>query len=164
MPIMIWAAAGAAAMYFLDPEKGSARRGMVREKFNTLLGDNRGVFETMQTRLSTHLDGGGSYDGASATPTAMEMKDPGAHDRGGWLTLDEAAAQFSVGRREIETALREGRISGRRVAGEGIAPENAPADTIVPPGAAAPKLGPKDDWLVQPDQMERLAGDREHAL
>jgi len=164
MPIMIWAAAGAAAMYFLDPEKGRTRRGMVRDKFNTLLGDNRGIFETVQTRLSTHLDGSGRYEGGSDMPTAMEMTDPGAHDRGGWLTLDEAAEQFSVGRGEIEAALREGKISGRRVAGEGIAPENAPADTVVPHGAGAPRLGPKDDWLVQPDQMEHLVSDRAPAL
>lgn len=163
MPIMIWAAAGAAAMYFLDPEKGRTRRGVVRDKLNNLLGDNRGIFETVQTRLSTHLDGGEKYGGASDMPTAMEMQDPGAHDRGGWLTLDEAATQYSVGRGEIEAALREGRISGRRVAGEGIAPENVPADAVVPPGAEAPKLGPKDDWLVQPDQMEHLVKDREPA-
>ena len=96
-------------------------------------------------------------------PTEAERRDPGAHDRGGWLTLDEAARQFNVDRAEIQAALREGRISGRRVAGEGIAPENAPADAVVPPGAEPPDLGPQDDWLVQPDQIERLVRERSAA-
>ena len=206
MPIMIWAAAGAAAMYLLDPRTGKQRREKLRERVNGLVGNNANVLETVDTKLSgwsdkiTGLVGFGGGSGASGapgmggdmgasgssgqepawaagigsgvsgmdhrgtdTPTAAEMQDDGAHDRGGWLTLDEAAQQFSMGRAEIQFALREGRITGRRVAGEGIAPENAPADTVVPAGATAPELGPQDDWLVQPEQMERLVRERASA-
>jgi hypothetical protein len=90
------------------------------------------------------------------------MSDPGAHDRGGWLTLDEAAQQFGVERGELEHALRRGEMSGRRVPDEAIAPENAPADTVVPEGETAPDLGPRDEWLVQPDQVEHFLQARSH--
>jgi hypothetical protein len=98
----------------------------------------------------------------SDRPTRAEMSDPGAHDRGGWLTLDEAAQQFRVERGELEHALRRGEMSGRRVPDEAIAPENAPADTVVPEGETAPDLGPRDEWLVQPDQVEHFLQARSH--
>ena len=220
MPIMIWAAAGAAAMYCMDPTHGRERREKFRGRLNGILGENSSVLDSLDSRVGgltekvssfTGMFGGsggasnsagsagdsgssgamgGSMDGGresgaavkepawaagigsgvtgadyrgTDTPTAAEMQDPGAHDRGGWLTLDEAAQQFNMGRAEIQAALREGRISGRRVAGEGIAPENAPADTVVPEGAIGPDLGPQDDWLVQPDQMERLVQEKASA-
>jgi len=214
MPIMIWAAAGAAAMYFMDPKAGRERRDKFRERVKGLMGENSSVLEAVESRVGGLTDTLGSFTGAfggsagqaghsggsgmpgtsggagaaggtsgeepawaagigssvsgmnfrgSDTPTPAEMQDPGAHDRGGWLTLDEAAQQFKVSRAEIQSALREGRISGRRVAGEGISPENAPADTVVPAGATPPDLGPQDDWLVQPEQMERLMRERSAA-
>ena len=90
------------------------------------------------------------------TPTPAEMQDPGAHDRGGWLTLDEASQQFRVPRARLEQALREGHMAGRRVADEAIAPEGASPDAVVPEGAAPLPPAPRDEWLVQPDQVERF--------
>ena len=88
-------------------------------------------------------------------PDAAERRDPGAHDRGGWLTVDEAVAQFGIDRDLLESALTEGKIAGRPVAEERIAPENAPAERVVPKGQTAPDA-PRDEWLVQPEQVEQL--------
>ena len=88
-------------------------------------------------------------------PTPAEMKDPGAHDRGGWLTVDEAVQQFGVDRDLLHSALAEGKIAGRPVAEERIAPEDAPADRVVPAGQTAPDA-PRDEWLVQPEQVQKL--------
>ena len=89
------------------------------------------------------------------TPTPAEMRDPGAHDRGGWLTVDEACKQFGIDRDLLVVALNEGRIAGRPVAEERLSPKNADADTVVPEGQQAPDA-PRDEWLVQPDQVEKL--------
>ena len=88
-------------------------------------------------------------------PSAAEMRDPGAHDRGGWLTVDEAVEQLGVDRELLESALASGKIAGRPVAEEGIAPENAPAERVVPAGQSAPDA-PRDEWLVQPEQVQQL--------
>ncbi|HEX2034252.1 MAG TPA: hypothetical protein VHS99_08710 [Chloroflexota bacterium] len=95
-------------------------------------------------------------------PTPAEMQDEGAHDRGGWLTLDEAAQRFGVPRQRLEQGLREGRMAGRRIAAETLSPSGAPAEAVVPEGALQPPSGPKDDWLVQPDQVERLLEEEQH--
>ena len=102
----------------------------------------------------------------SDTPTRAELRDPGAHDRGGWLTLDEAARQFGVPRERLEQALHAGQMSGRPMVGEVVSPEDAPAESVVPEGAppagdrlttaapaSAPASYPTHDWLVQPDQV-----------
>lgn len=88
-------------------------------------------------------------------PTPAEMRDPGAHDRGGWLTVDEAVERFGVDRELLVVALNEGRIAGRPVAEEHLSPDNARAETVVPEGQAPP-AAPRDEWLVQPDQVEQL--------
>ncbi len=105
----------------------------------------------------------------SDTPTRTEMKDPGAHDRGGWLTLDEAARQFGEPRYRLEAALHAGQMSGRPLVGEVVSPKDAPAESVAPEGgtapaaeaglstaapASAPAAYPTHDWLVQPDQVE----------
>lgn len=97
------------------------------------------------------------------TPSAAERRDPGAHDRGGWLTLDEASDQFGIARAEIEQALESGRMSGRRVPDDGISPEDVPAEQMVPREQGAGQgadLGPRDTWLVQPDQLEHFLEER----
>jgi hypothetical protein len=86
-------------------------------------------------------------------PTPAEMKDPGAHDRGGWLTVDEAVGQFGIDRDLLQSALAEGKIAGRPVAEDRISPENVPADRVVPSGQIE---APKDEWLVQPEQVQKL--------
>jgi hypothetical protein len=88
-------------------------------------------------------------------PTPAEMKDPGAHDRGGWLTVDEAVAQFGIDRDLLQSALNEGKIAGRPVAEERLSPENAQAERVVPKGQTAP-AAPQDEWLVQPEQVQLL--------
>ncbi|HET7769436.1 MAG TPA: hypothetical protein VFN74_11730 [Chloroflexota bacterium] len=88
-------------------------------------------------------------------PSPAELRDPGAHDRGGWLTVDEAVQQFGIDRDLLQSALNEGRIAGRPVVEEGIAPENAPADRVVPRGQTAPNA-PRDEWLVQREQVQKL--------
>src|SRR5687767_5246099 len=88
-------------------------------------------------------------------PTRAEMKDPGAHDRGGWLTVDEAVAQLGIDRDLLIAALTEGKIAGRPVAEERLSPENAPAERVVPDGQTAP-ASPQDEWLVQPEQVQKL--------
>ena len=88
-------------------------------------------------------------------PSAAEMRDPGAHDRGGWLTIDEAVAQFGVDRELLESALASGKIAGRPVAEERLSPENASAERVVPAGQTAPDV-PRDEWLVQPEQVQQL--------
>jgi len=90
-------------------------------------------------------------------PTPAEMRDPGAHDRGGWLTVDEAVKQFGVDRDLLIVALNEGRIAGRPVAEERLSPENADADAVAPEGQTprSPEP-PRDEWLVQPEQVEKL--------
>ncbi len=97
------------------------------------------------------------------SPTPAEQRDPGAHDRGGWLTLDEAAVRFGVERQRLERALGEGRMAGRRVAGEGVAPQGVAPDAVVPAGATSHTAAPADDWLVQPDQVQRLLQEEEEA-
>ncbi len=94
-----------------------------------------------------------------AAPTPAELHDPGARDRGGWLTLDEAARRFGVAHQRLRQALDEGRIAGRRVAGEGLSPAGASPDAVIPPGTAAHPAAPADDWLVQPEQVRRLLAD-----
>ena len=89
------------------------------------------------------------------TPTPAELRDPGAHDRGGWLTVDEACRQFGVDRDLLVVALNEGRIAGRPVAEERLSPENADAGTVVPEGQTPPDA-PRDEWLVQPEQVQKL--------
>ena len=91
----------------------------------------------------------------SDCPTRAEMKDPGAHDRGGWLTVDEAVAQLGIDHDLLIAALSEGKIAGRPVAEERLSPENAPAERVVPKGQAAP-ANPQDEWLVQPEQVQKL--------
>jgi hypothetical protein len=91
---------------------------------------------------------------APDTPTPAELRDPGAHDRGGWLTLDEAARQFGAPRERLERALRDGDMAGRRVAEQAIAPEGASPDAVVPEGAGPLPAGVRDEWLVQADQVE----------
>ena len=88
-------------------------------------------------------------------PDAAELRDPGAHDRGGWLTVDEAVQQFGIDRDLLESALTEGKIAGRPVAEERISPENVPAERVVPRGQTAPDA-PRDEWLVQPEQVQKL--------
>ena len=88
-------------------------------------------------------------------PSPEEMRDPGAHDRGGWLTVDEAVQQFGIDRDLLQSALTEGRIAGRPVAEEGIAPENAPRERVAPTGQSAAEA-PRDEWLVQPEQVRKL--------
>ena len=95
-------------------------------------------------------------DRGTDTPTPAEMQDPGAHDRGGWLTLDEASQQFGVPRERLEQALSEGRMAGRRVADEAISPEGASPEAVVPEGASPVPTRPRDEWLVQPNQVERF--------
>ena len=113
-------------------------------------------------------------------PTPAEMRDPGAHDRGGWLTVDEAVKQFGVDRDLLIVALNEGRIAGRPVAEEGLSPENADvvgkphggedmadgvrrtrdaADAVVPEGQTPP-TAPRDEWLVQPEQVQKLLSEQ----
>ena len=103
---------------------------------------------------------GGASDVAAGrgtdTPTPAEMRDPGAHDPGGWLTLDEAAQRFGVPRARLEQALREGHMAGRRVADAALSPEGARPEALVPEGAPPLPPRPPDDWLVQPDQVERF--------
>ena len=88
-------------------------------------------------------------------PSQAELRDPGAHDRGGWLTVDEAVSQFGIDRDLLQSALTEGKIAGRPVAEERIAPEDAPAERVVPQGQTAPDA-PRDEWLVQPEQVQKL--------
>src|SRR5688572_15720280 len=88
-------------------------------------------------------------------PDAAELRDPGAHDRGGWLTVDEAVQQFGIDRDLLQSALTEGRIAGRPVAEERISPENFPAARVVPQSETAPEA-PRDEWLVQPEQVQKL--------
>lgn len=104
----------------------------------------------------------------SDTPTREEMRDPGAHDRGGWLTLDEACRQFGVPRERLERALHAGQMSGRPLVGEVVSPKDARAESVAPEGgrapgeaglataapASAPATYPTHDWLVQPDQVQ----------
>ena len=92
----------------------------------------------------------------TVAPSPAEQRDPGAHDRGGWLTLDEASRRFGVEPHRLRRALSAGRITGRRVAGEGLAPPQASPDAMVPPGAPSHPAAPADDWLVQPEQVQRL--------
>jgi hypothetical protein len=106
---------------------------------------------------------GAAESGGTNTPTPAEQRDPGAHDRGGWLTLDEAAERFGVERRRLERALGEGRMAGRRVAGEGLAPPGVSPDAVVPAGATSHAAAPADDWLVQPDQVQRFLMEEEEA-
>lgn len=92
-------------------------------------------------------------------PTPAEMRDPGAHDRGGWLTVDEAVRQFGIDRDLLIVALNEGRIAGRPVAEEGLSPENADAAAVVPEGQTLPSA-PRDEWLVQPEQVQKLLNEQ----
>jgi hypothetical protein len=89
-------------------------------------------------------------------PTPAERGDPGAHDRGGWLTLDEAARRFGVAPGRLRQALDAGQIAGRRIAGEGLSPAGASPEAVVPQGAEAHAASPADDWLVQPEQVQHL--------
>lgn len=70
------------------------------------------------------------------TPTPAEMRDPGAHDRGGWLTLDEASERYSVPKERLQQAIDQGQMAGRH------------AGPVMPEGREA--------WLVQPDQVEQF--------
>lgn len=56
----------------------------------------------------------------------------------------------------LERALAQGKMAGRRVADEVISPEGAAPERVVPEGAAPIEPGPRDDWLVQPDQVEQF--------
>ncbi len=92
----------------------------------------------------------------SDTPTLAEAGDPGAHDRGGWLTLEEAARRYDLPLERLEQALQAGDMAGRRLAGEAISPQDAAADAVVPEAVGPQPMvrRPADDWLVQPDQVE----------
>lgn len=78
----------------------------------------------------------------SDTPTPAELRDPGAHDRGGWLTLNEAAEKFRIPKERLAQAAEEGKLAVRKV------------------GPVAPAM--REAWLVQPDQVEQLL-QQEHA-
>jgi hypothetical protein len=73
------------------------------------------------------------------TPTPAEMRDPGAHDRGGWLTLEEAVERYGVSQERLQQAIDEGKIAARHT------------------GPVMPET--REAWLVQPDQVERFLED-----
>lgn len=77
------------------------------------------------------------------TPTPAEMQDPGAHDRGGWLTLTEAAEQYGIPKERLVQAADAGKIAVRKV------------------GPVAPAM--REAWLVQPDQVQQLLDDERAA-
>lgn len=74
----------------------------------------------------------------SDTVTPAERQDPGAHDLGGWLTLDQAAERYGVPRERLVQAADEGKMAVRRVGS-----------------------GHGESWLVQPDQVEHFLSEQD---